>query len=145
MGSFSFRKFLGKAVKFCTSSLIGTGVDTLVLWIFSTWVFMSYTGKYIFSPCISFECAVLTNFTIAYFFIWKDRIKRRSPKSFWLHFAAYNASSAGMFLIKMLLLLGIERLFGLNAILCNLGALCVTGILNFFMNELVIFRNKKTV
>lgn len=141
--SLTIKEILGKGAKYCTSSLLGTGVDTMVLWIFSTWVFSSYFGKFIISPFISFECAVLTNFAIAYFFIWKDRVTNRCKKSFFRHYAAYNASSTGMFFIKMLVLLGIEKVSGWNAVLCNLGALCVTGIFNFFINEMLIFRQKK--
>lgn len=141
---FSIKDLLEKGIKYCSSSLLGTGVDTLVLWVFSTWVFKTYSGKFIISPFISFECAVLVNFTIAYFFIWKDRITTRCRKSFIRHYLAYNLSSTGMFFVKMLLLLGTQRLFGFNAVLCNLIALCITGIFNFVINETLIFKQKST-
>lgn len=130
-------------VKFNISTLAGTGVDMLVLWLMSDFVFKNnYWGEYLLSPLISFECAVLTNFTIAYFIVWKDRISRRSWRSYYRHYFAYNLSCTGVFFIKMGFLLVIERLFKLDVLLCNIIALCFSGIFNFIMNEWVIFGNK---
>ncbi len=46
------------------------------------------------------------------------------------------------FLVKMGILLLIELLFGWNVVICNLAALCISGIINFSMGEWVIFRQK---
>ena len=86
-------------------SLLGTAVDTAVLWVCSHLLFSgSYFGRNILSPTISFECAVFVNFCNSYFFVWKDRISKRSTRSFFRHYAAYNASCTGTFLLKMGLL-----------------------------------------
>ena len=132
-----------KVLSFFASNLLGTLVDTGVLWLCSSVFFHSYAGKYILSPFISFECAVFVNFICSYFFIWKDRISHRTTRSFLRHFGGYNLSCTGVFLFKMLLLLGIERLSGWNVVWCNLAALCISGILNFSMGEWVVFRKTK--
>ena len=129
--------------KFVAGNLLGTLVDTLVLWVFSHFVFQSYVGKVIISPVISFEFAVFSNFLFSYNMTWKDRISHRSGKSFIRHYGAYNASCTGGFLIKMGLLLLIQALTKWDVVICNLLALRVSGTYNFMMNELVIFKKRK--
>ena len=129
--------------KFVAGNLLGTLVDTLVLWVFSHFVFQSYVGKVIISPVISFEFAVFSNFLFSYNMTWKDRISHRSGKSFIRHYGAYNTSCTGGFLIKMGLLLLIQALTKWDVVICNLLALCVSGTYNFMMNELVIFKKRK--
>ena len=60
-----------KYLEFVLTRLFGTGVDTLVLWICSDYLFTSYWGSYVLSPIISFEFAVLSNFLWSYLWIWK--------------------------------------------------------------------------
>ncbi|HCS87119.1 MAG TPA: GtrA family protein [Bacteroidales bacterium] len=133
-------------VKFSLSTLVGTGVDTLVLWLCSSYLLKgTYVGECIVSPFLSFECAVLTNFTIAYFFVWKDRVSRRSWHSFLQHYGGYNLSCTTVFFVKMGALLLIQYLTKWDVVLCNLLALCFSGLFNFVLNNWVIFRkrNKK--
>lgn len=138
------RPWAKKISEFLMSNLLGTAVDTAVLWICSKYLFSGYAATYILSPVISFEFAVSVNFLCSYFFIWKDRItgKRRRRRSFFRHYGAYNLSCTSVFILKMGFLLLIERLTGWNVVFCNLLALCVSGCLNFAMNEWVIFRKK---
>ena len=128
--------------KFIAGNLLGTLVDTLILWVFSHFVFHNYVGKVIISPIISFEFAVFSNFVFSYYMTWKDRISHHSGKSFIRHYGAYNASCTGGFLIKMGVLLLIQALTKWDVVICNLLALCVSGTYNFTMNELVIFKKK---
>ena len=86
-----------KYLTFSASTLIGTAVDFVVLWICAHGHFEgSYVGEYIISPAISFEFATVANFTVAYFFIWKDRISKRSTKSYIKHFLGYSPSMVTM-------------------------------------------------
>ncbi|MDE5710566.1 MAG: GtrA family protein, partial [Bacteroides sp.] len=64
-------------IEFVVSRLFGTGVDTLVLWVCSKFLFEDYYGIYILSPIISFEFAVMSNFLWSYCWIWKDRLEGR--------------------------------------------------------------------
>ena len=130
-------------LKFAGSSIAGTVTDTLVLWLLSSFVFgEGYWGEYVVSPAISFQCAVAVNYTIAYFFVWKDRVGERSVRGFCTRFLPYNVSCIAAFLIKMIPFVLIRHFAGLNVVLCNLIALCLSGIFNFVMNEWVIFRKK---
>ena len=96
--------------KFVAGNLLGTLVDTFILWVFSHCVFHNYVGKVIISPIISFEFAVFSNFIFSYYMTWKDRISHHSGKSFIRHYGAYNASCTRGFLIKMGELLLIQAL-----------------------------------
>ena len=129
--------------KFVAGNLLGTLMDTLVLWVFSHFVFQSYVGKVIISPIISFEFAVFTNFNVSYFLTWKDRISHHSGKSYIKRYGAYNASCTGGFLIKMGMLLLIQALTKWDVVICNLLALCFSGTYNFMMDDLVIFKKRK--
>ena len=134
------RRFAG----FSASSLLGTVVDMLILWICSDFLFRSDFGQFYLSPFISFEFAVLTNFSFAYFFIWKDRISKRSVRSFFRHYGGYNASCTLVFLIKMGFLTLFHHFFpSWDVLICNIVALCCSGTANFVMNEWVVFRKKK--
>ena len=131
---------LVRFLKYSGTSLVGTLVDTLVLWILSDLVFTKgYWGEYVVSPAISFQCAVVTNFLISYFYVWKDRKKTRNP---FLTFLYYDLSCTAVFLLRLGFLLLVERIFGWDVVICNLVAMCVTGIINFVMNNQVIFRKR---
>lgn len=131
---------LVRFLKYSGTSLAGTLVDTLVLWILSDLVFTKgYWGEYLVSPAISFQCAVITNFLISYFYVWKDRKKSRNP---FLTFLYYDISCTAVFLLRLGFLLLVERIFGWDVVICNLVAMCVTGIINFIMNNQVIFRKR---
>ena len=136
---------LHRIPKFVAGNLLGTLVDTLVLWVFSHFVFRGYVGKVIISPLISFECAVFVNFLMAYYVTWKDRVSQLTSRSFFRHYGAYNASCTGSFLVKMGLLMLIQWLSKWDVVICNLLALCVSGCINFSMNEFVIFKKKKGI
>jgi putative flippase GtrA len=141
-------KFLIRYAKFAGTSVVGSIVDTLVLWILSDLVFSrGYWGEYIISPLISFQCAVSVNFMISYFYVWKDRTRKRSDASvrrFFRLYGAYNLSSSAVFLFRLGVLLLIERFFGWDVVICNLVAMCFSGIINFSINNLLIFKKKRS-
>ena len=141
-------KFLIRYAKFAGTSIIGSVVDTLVLWLMSDLVFTrGYWGEYIISPMISFQCAVAVNYTISYFYVWKDRTRKRpdaSVRRFFRLYAAYNLSNSMVFLFRLGVLLLIERFSGWDVVFCNLTAMCFSGIINFTINNLLIFKKKKT-
>ena len=138
MGFVDTLKRLGKHT---AVSLLGTATDTLVLWFLSSVVFKSYVGEYIVSPIISFECATLVNFLSSSKLVWRDRMQGENLKSYLKHFLKFNASYSGVFFLKMLLLLGLERLTRWDVVWCNLIAVTICGFINFFMNEKVIFKD----
>ena len=142
-------KFLIRYAKFAGTSVVGSIVDTLVLWLLSDLIFTrGYWGEYIISPLISFQCAVAVNYMISYFYVWKDRTRKRSDASirrFFRLYGAYNLSSSVVFLFRLGVLLLIEKFTGWDVVICNLVAMCFSGIINFAINNLVIFKKKKAV
>lgn len=140
-------RLLVRYIKFAGTSVIGTIVDTLVLWLLSDFVFTrGYWGEYIISPVISFQCAVAVNFTISYFYVWKDRTRKSkdaSTRRFLKLYAIYNLSGSAVFLLRLGALLIIERFTGWDVVICNLTAMCFSGIVNFTINNLVIFTKRE--
>lgn len=149
----SFREILTKFIMFSLTSLAGTIVDLGLHWVLSNFVFNgNYWGSFWIAPTVSFEVAALVNFVIAYNFVWKERITYRGAKSFFRHFAAYNAAGVGAYFIKFLAMQGLHFLFvsldwfqttSFEPVICNLIGLCFSGSFNFVMSEFVIFNKKK--
>ena len=137
-------KLLLRFLKFSGTGVIGTIVDTLVLLLLSDLVFSNgYWGEYIISPIISFQCAIAVNFTISYFYVWKDRTResgRGTVKRFFRLYLKYNISGSAVFLTRLGILLLIEKFTGWDVVICNLLAMCFSGLLNFTINNMVIFK-----
>lgn len=131
-----FELFVGNTL--CT--LVGTAVDTLVLWICSHFIFSGYAAEYLLSPLISFECANLTNYLVTTRSVWRGRMEGADTKLRLKRFLEYNISCSGVFLLKMLILLLVERMFSLDVVWCNLMALSLSGIVNFIIQDLIIFK-----
>ena len=141
------RRVLIRYLKFMGTRVVGTIVDTLVLWLLSDFVFTKgYWGEYVISPVISFQCALTANFLISYFYVWKDRtaVSGASTKRFFKLYFAYNLSGSAVFLLRLGALLIIEKFTGWDVVICNLLAMCVSGVLNFTINNMFIFKRKKT-
>lgn len=134
-----------KYLEFLVTRLFGTGVDTLVLWICSHYLFTSYWGSYVLSPIISFEFAVMSNFLWSYCWIWSSRIENKCWANFWKRFFIFNLSSVAGFLIKMLFLLIFETIFGWDVVICNLAALVISGLFNYFLTDIWVFRKPSSV
>jgi len=149
----SWTELLKKLIMFSLTSMAGTVVDLGLHWVLSTFVFKgNYWGSFWVAPTVSFEVAAMVNFVIAYFFVWKERISQRSVRSFWRHFAAYNAAGVGAYLIKFAAMQGLHFLFvsldwfqesSFEPVLCNLLGLCFSGAFNFIMSEFFIFNKTK--
>ena len=133
-----------KYLEFFVSRLLGTGIDSLVLWICSDFLFHTYWTINVLSPAISFEFAVFSNFLCSYFWIWKGNIRKQSVKDFFGRFLISNCSAVAGFLIKMVFLLLFQKMFGWDVVICNLVALTVSGMFNFFADGL-LFRKRSPV
>ena len=137
-------KLLLRFLKFSGTGVIGSIVDTLVLLLLSDLVFSNgYWGEYIISPIISFQCAIAVNFIISYFYVWKDRTResgRGTVKRFFRLYLKYNISGSAVFLTRLGILLLIEKFTGWDVVICNLLAMCFSGLLNFTINNMVIFK-----
>jgi len=132
----------GRFFKFVVSRFLGTLVDTMVLWILTRYILFSYVGQYIIAPAISFEVAMFHNYILSYFFIWHKHIPLKIPKDFFRRLIAYNISSLLGFFVKMGFLIFFERLFGWDVLICNIMALLISGFVNFFLAERVVFKKR---
>ena len=133
-----------KYIEFVLTRLLGTGIDTLVLWICSDFIFYSnYIGVNIISPTISFEAAVISNFLCSYFWIWRNNSTKRTKGVFLRKFGIFNLSAIAGFLVKMGFLLLFEAVFGWDVIVCNIVALLISGLLNFGF-DIMIFKKPKS-
>lgn len=54
----------------------------------------------------------------------------------------YNLTNSTVFLLRLGLLLLVERLTGWDVVICNLTAMLFSGILNFIIDNLLIFRKR---
>ena len=156
MKALTWKKISRLLIKFAVFS-ITSGVGTIVdlgghWWLSSRIMPDRYWWTFWVAPIISFEAAVLTNFFIAYYLVWRERISQRTTRSFFRHFAGYNATATGVFLGKLVIMQGFHLLLvalgwfqdkTYEPALCNLLALCISGCFSFVLNEFVVFRKKK--
>lgn len=140
-------QLLVRYIKYISTSTTGAVTDMLVLWILSDYVFKgNYWGEYLVSPVISFQCAVTVNFMTAYFYVWKDRtskVKESGAGKFIRTYITYNLSCSAVFLLRLAILLMIERFTGWDVLICNISAMCLSGLLNFTISNLVIFKKTR--
>lgn len=137
------KKTFWRFCKHTAFSLFGTATDMLVVWICSHYLLKgSYVGESVISPIISFECANIVNFLISSHWVWGERMKGKSFKSYLKHFLAYNASYTTVLLIRLGLIQLIKLTGDWDMVLCNFVAMTFAGIINFIMNDLVIFKHR---
>lgn len=135
----------GRFIKFVMTRLLGTLVDTLVLWILTRYLLFSYVGQYIIAPAISFEVAMFHNYVLSYYYIWNKYVPFRKARDFYTRLVTYNISSLLGFFVKMGFLILLERLFGWDVLICNVFALLISGLVNFFLAERVVFRRRSKI
>ncbi len=74
-------EILTRFAVFSVTSGAGTLVDLGVhWWLAASFLQERYWWTFWVAPVISFELAVLTNFLIAYYFVWRERISKRSTR-----------------------------------------------------------------
>ena len=130
---------LRRFAKFVAISFIGGGIDLLMVWLLTTYAFDTYFTDVILAPLISFECAVIVGFTFCWFLIWNDRVGYGAGEYF-RRMLMYNISNLGVFGIRLLLVILLQRLLPQHLVLCNLIARMLAGVVNFIIIDKVIFR-----
>lgn len=153
MAKRSFKEVFHKLVLFSLTSMAGTLVDLGLHWLLVRFAFEgNYWGSFWIAPAISFEVSTFVNFLIAFHFVWKERLTYRGARAFWRHFAAFNATGLGAFMLKFVVMQGAHFLFvslgwmqgtSYEPVVCNMIGMCFSGLFNFFMSEYVIFNKKK--
>lgn len=128
-------------IKFAIRGVAGAIVDTSVLWILATLFFHSYFTKYILSPVISYELGIAVTYIICYFWIWNHRV-HKDKSDFLRLFLAYNFALLISLIVKIGLLTLIYEIFHFHIVICNVIALCFSGIFSFFASEKFIFKKR---
>ena len=129
--------------KFVLTNLSGTVVDTAVLLGLSA-VWTSPAALYLLAPVIAFEVATLSNFTLAYNWVWRERVEP-SWNDFWARFVKFNLSVLGVFVARLGLIALLGFSSGLPVVVCNLIALTVSGLANFGAADQLVFGSKRPV
>lgn len=139
------KSILLRYIKFLGTSTAGTLVEMLALWLLSDFAFSEgYWRQYVVSPVLAFQAAVIVNFIISYYYVWKDRVQSmRGIPSFMKLYLTYNVSCTTVFLLRLVALLLVERFTGWDVLLCNITAMIATGIVNFFVSNNLVFRKRK--
>ena len=132
---------LRNSVKFIIRGVAGAIVDTSVLWILTMLFFHSYFTKYVLSPVISFELGIAVTYIICYFWIWNHRV-HKDKSDFLKLFPAYNFALLISLVVKIGLLSLINELFHFHIVICNVLALCFSGIFSFIASEKFIFKKR---
>ena len=135
----SLRTVFRRSTKYVRVTAFGTIIDTLVLWLLVEIVFEGYENQYVIAPALSFECAVISNFLLSYFWVWRENVEM-TLRDLFTRFAAYNVVTFLVFAIKLALLASIGGISGWHPVICNVIALAFTGVLNFSIQNEAIFR-----
>jgi len=132
---------LVKITKFTLRGIAGAVVDTSVLWVLTRLLFHSYFTTYILAPSISYEVGILFAYIICYFWIWNHRV-HHNINDFLRRIPSYNIAALVSLGVKMLMLIAVERISHFHVVICNLLALSVSGSVNFFASEKIIFKKR---
>lgn len=130
-------------LKFVATSLVGGTVDMVLVWLLSGYVFSGYWGEVVVTPMISFECSVIVGFAFCWLFVWNDRVEKGDSRSFLKSLGAFNLSNIGVFVLRMVLVMLLERVIADNLLICNLIARMLAGLLNFIISDRLIFKIKR--
>ncbi len=135
----ALRRFIG----FSLCNLPGTAVELLIVWLLSQYLFSTYAGQYIVAPVVAFECAVVTNFTLFSRLVWRDRISGMRTRARLLRLLAYNLSASGIYLVRI----GVIQVMGIlwhpPVVLCDLASMLFSGLVNYTINDRVIFAGRR--
>ncbi len=68
---------------------------------------------------------------------------KKTIPDFFQRLLFYNVNCVLVFLLKLGLLVAISALLDLHVVLCNVLALTITGLINFALQDRLIFRQQK--
>lgn len=129
------RRFIG----FSLCNAPGTLIELLTLWLLSDVLFHHYFAQFFIAPVIAFECSVIVDFLLFSRFVWRDTVDNTNHGSILRRLLMFNISTAGVYLMRLLLIQILHLIFGLGAVLCDLLSMIFSGLLNFGINDRIIF------
>ncbi len=129
------RRFVGFSI--CNAP--GTAVELLTLWLLSDILFHTRFTQFFLAPILAFECSIVVDFTLFSVFVWRENIGNNPRKGFLKRLLMFNISTAGVYLLRFLLIQVLHWLLGLGAVTCDLISMLFSGLLNFGINDRIIF------
>lgn len=130
---------LKRFVGFSLCNAPGTLIELLVLWLLSDILFHSHGARFVLAPVIAFECSMLVDFVLFSSFVWRENVGQAGSRSFFKRLAMFNVSTVGVYLLRLGLIQVLNLLFGIGAVMCDLVAMFFSGLLNFGINDRLIF------
>jgi len=134
------KKLVGRFVSFFLANIPGTLVDLGICWLLSTWVFHNYFGCYVVSPVVSSLCGSLVSFYVFYKVIWRDRVSEDSEATVWKRLLAFLSSTSTTFMLRIGLIQLVQVAFLVSPVVCNLVSMVFSGILNFVLDDKLVFK-----
>lgn len=123
---------LRKLIRYAFSTLGGIAAETVLLWVLAHYVWRDWElGISIIAPTLSFELCLLVNYCTAKYFVWRDR-----KSSLW----RFHLSNISVFIVKMAFLVALRYFSGVDIVLCNIVAMGIAGLINFVLNDRIVFR-----
>lgn len=128
-------RWLRKLMRYFISTMGGITAETILLWVLSDYVWPDWElGISIIAPTLGFELCLLVNYSMVRYFVWRER-----QPSLW----RFHVSNGSVYVVKMTLLLIIRYIAGFDIVWCNFLAMGMAGLINFILNDRVVFRKRE--
>lgn len=119
-------------VRYFVSTMGGILAELILIWVLAHVVWPHWEiGVNFVAPTLGFELCLLVNYSAVRYFVWRDR-----HSSLW----RFHVSNASVYVVKMIILLAIRYVAGVEIVLCTILATTMAGIINFVLNDRVVFR-----
>lgn len=129
------RRWMRRFVRYFVSTMGGIVAELILIWVLAHLVWPRWEfGVSVIAPTLGFELCLLVNYSAVRYFVWRDR-----HSSLW----RFHVSNASVYVVKMTFLLAIRYFAGVEIVLCTLLATTMAGIINFVLNDRVVFRRDK--
>lgn len=124
-----------KLVRYFISTMGGITAETILLWVLSDFVWPDWEfGISVIAPTLGFELCLLVNYSMVRYFVWRER-----QPSLW----RFHVSNVSVYVVKMIFLLSIRYSVGIDIVWCNFLAMGLAGLINFVLNDRVVFRKRE--
>ena len=127
---------LARWVTFNSVGVVGIGVQLGALVALTEWLGLHY----LFSTGIAVEAAIVHNFVWHEYWTWRDR-SVRDGQGRWMRFARFNLLNGLVSLGGQLLFTGLyAKTLGIHYAAANLLAIATGSLVNFVVNDRLVFR-----
>lgn len=129
------RRWVRRLVRYFVSTMGGILAELILIWVLAHMVWPEWEfGVSVIAPTLGFELCLLVNYSAVRYFVWRDR-----HSSLW----RFHVSNASVYVVKMVFLVAIRYFAGVEIVLCTILATALAGIINFVLNDRLVFRRDK--